>query len=481
WMRFRTDWAGTTVAKKAREAEAAARLRDIGTGAAESDYTTFLEEYADTASAGEARLRQAEAALKSIQTDDDARRVARAYPGAKGLERAIAPHFASFVTVSTEGGKPTATLDPEITLPGQELRVEWAGRTSKEAVPWDLVALRHLEAQGLPNVRARLLLPRGGGFPTCTLPDAEVGVRVRLGPLEAFVPHQAPCGGKSPGFVSVRDGRVVGLALGPGTGLRLAGADGPRHVLWGEATRVPLLGDLGEDVIPQGEALSQQVGTAYLQTPLSGGLPWYGAEAPPPSAQPLPTGAEGTMPKGTSTSALPSGDLQIEVAGSAPRTVANGTVRVMSPLYQELTGLHDGHGSLGTPAITPFPAGFWPEGSAAVEVEPDRREAVVLALKRFGVAFGRGWQVQMDADDELEIALEGRLGDRQVRGLLDHRPKADSWRLYLVEAPAERDAPIVFRHAGATHFAWVGTLEGRPAMEALRTDPRGLTHTWIRP
>lgn len=480
WVRFQNDWAGTSSEKRAREGEAAVRLRGLGSEASETEYATFLSSYADTASAAAAELLKVQAAVRSIDDVASAKRVATDHPTAPGLIEAVAPYFDAFVTVQP-GPTPTAQITPPLTVPGHQPLVTWAGRVDDTVMPWDEIVLAHLGEEGLPASRARLLQAAGRPFPPCSLPGAEVGVRVQLGSLETFVPQEVACGGQQPGFISVRDGRIVGLSIASDHAVRFAGADGGRGVRWGtgeEAVVVPLLGGPGQDVIPLGSVIGEQIGGVYLVHPVSGGLPWYVVDGPPPTAQPLPLGKVGApLPEGVEQTIDPDG--AVLTVGGKRRVLPAGAVRPLSPMYQELTGLHDGHDALGRVGRTPFEEGFWPEGAEALPLEVERQAVVEKALAPYGVRLTKGWQVQLASDPALEVPFEGVLGTTRVRGIIDPKERSEKIRLFVVVAPDDRTPPQVFRHAGRTHVGWLGEREGRPALQVMTMTERGLEHTWL--
>lgn len=485
WARYQADWKGTSMESVGRAGEAATRLRDLGDEATETEYRAFLTTYEATPSAKRATVLLGEAALRSIRTAEDAKRVARTYPAVDGLEAALVPWFDAFVTVDVEDGRPVAKLDPPLSLPGRTLVAEWAGQQADTPVPWDVVALRHLEAHGLSSAVARVLLGEPeASFPPCSLPDAKVGVRVRYGSLSAFVPRDVSCGGGTPAFVSVRGERIAGLSLRAGRAMAFAGP-GDAQVEWvgdRDVVGVPVLGDVGPDVIPLGSVVGQQVGPGHLVHPLAGGLPWYVLEGPPPTAQPLPKGVA-VSPDVGRVQVLASLGRRVQVAGVPDdlRELPNGDVRMLSPLYQELTGLHAGNPAFARRSAAVFRPGFWPEGSAPPVLEGTERDAVKTELARFGVQLRRAWAVQLHADEGVEIPFEGTWSGKAVRGVLDPRESGDGHRLFVIEAPDRRDSPTVFRHDARTHFGWIGTRGARPAMEVFRFEPAGLTHHLLTP
>lgn len=480
WVRFRDAWAGTTSAELARRNEARVRLAALGPEALEIAYTAFLEDYPDTPASAEATDLRAKAAVRGIDDLDEARRVARTYPGTEGLLEAIRPWFAGFLTATVDGDGIVVTLEPEIPIEGSTPQATFAARTDDVVQPWDDAALAHLQRHGLSEDQARLLLPGGGSYPPCSLPDLTLGAQVVHGPLEAFVPLTVDCGGDSPGFVSLRDGRVVGLALAPGPGIRLAGADGSAVLLHGrDASRaeVPLLGEVREEAIPLGTVVGRQVGPGWMLHPLAGGLPWYVLAGPPPSAQPIPVGhGSGPLPPGVSLVADSTG-VRVEKAGSPSflRTLPAGTVRALSPLYQELSSLHDERKVFDRQTLAELPAEGLPEGEEAPEVDEERRATVTDFLGRFGITPRALWSVPLRGDVAPEVAFAGTLAGTPVFGIVDPRRRLEAWRLFVVRGTTD-GVPRVLEHGGHSLVAFPS--DGLRLI--LRDEPRGLTLTRVR-
>lgn len=482
WVRFRDAWKGTHVAEEARHREAAVRLRTLGEEALEAAYADFVEDYPDTPASLTASTLQARAAVRGIDSAEEALRVARAYPDADGLVPALKPWFDAFLHARVVDGQPGVTLDPPLPF-DESPRTSWAARVDAEILDWDDAAVIHLQNYGLTDVQAGLLLPGGGDYPPCSVEDLELGTRVVLGPLQGFAPLRVPCGGERAGFLSLREGRVVGLAVAPGDGIRLAGADGDRWLVHGsgaERAEIPLIGAIGREAIPLGTVIGRQVGPAWLLHPLAGGLPWYVLAGPPPSAQGLPDGAtSATLPSGTTATALPDGAIRLVQTGSATftRTLPAGTVRPLSPLYQELTRLHDDNPVFEREELRPVPAEGLPAGEPADALADDVRTELGEVLAAFGVEVTGAWQAPLRGDAVPEAVFSGTLAGRPVFGMVDPRRRHDAWQVFLLQTATPLGPPRRVDHDGRT-LLWFPAPDG--TRQVLRMEPEGLAVHRVR-
>ncbi len=505
WVRFQTDWAGTPKAEAAFDMEARVHLRDIGDEAEELVYAGFLKKYGETTAAPEARALQAKAAMREVDSAEDAKKVAREYPDAEGLATIVKPYFDAFVVVDVdpETHRIDARLEPEVRLPGSVLTVEWGVRRDTGIQPWVGAAVGHLDELNVPRATSVALArkpasdaPEGEPppvkYPPCTLPDVDVGVHVKYGAIEAFVPTSVDCGGEDPAFAAVRDGQLVGLTLVPGIDYRFA-TDRDAAIEWvrGDSrVRIPLLGTAKNEVKAVGPVLGQAVGRVFLVTPLAGGLPWYVLAGPPDSAVSLPRDPVSLpLPEDVRVTSASSGDSIVEKSDATQwtRTLPPGSVRVWSPLLQELTGLHSGH-----PAFKRVEAGDLPSGAESilqasgqdpVVLEADRQLEIEQELGDFRIQLDRAWQLQLGADPKLEIVFEGRADGRPVKGVVDPKEGSAAIRVFIFDERTDEAAGegvasggevVVFRHEGRTWFGW----KGKTHLEALHYDGRGLLRSW---
>ncbi|MEZ4323314.1 MAG: hypothetical protein R3F61_37970 [Myxococcota bacterium] len=481
WVRFQADWEGTPKVAAAFDMEAKARLRDIGDEAAEATYAGFLKKYGDTTSAVAARVKQAAVAMKSVQSADDAKRVARTYPEAVGLVEVVRTYFDAFVKLEFDGYEVTAKLEPEVRLPGALLTAEWGVARPNGFQPWTGAAVGHLDELRVPRPtteKLALMEPGKLAYPPCDLPGEKLGVLVKYGELEAFVPQSRPCGGKDPAFVSVRDGGMVGLTLKAGVDYRFA-TPTDAYVQWAGDSRVniPLLGTAEPRIFAVGPVLGQKVGRTWLLYPIAGGLPWYVLQGPPDDALELPPDPVSVpVPGDVRITATEDGDMRIERgdATSWTRSLPSGSVRVWSPLFQELSGLHDGH-----PAFRRVTAdtltGEVPEGGAPVALSEERMLEIEQELGDFRIQLDRAWQLQLEPDPKLEIVFEGKANGRRVKGVVDPREGSAAIQVFVFENKAASTEDVrVFRHQSRTWFGW----SAADHVEALHYDGRGLVRSW---
>jgi hypothetical protein len=497
WVRFQSDWAGTPKAEAAFDMEARAHLREIGEDADELAYAGFFKKYGETTAAPQARALQARAAIRGVESAEDARRVAREYPDADNLAAVVKPWFDAFlkVEVDPDSHRIDVKMEPEVRLPGAVMSFEWGVRRDAGIQPWVGAAVGHLDELNVPRATSVALarepaedaedgVPPPVKYPPCALPDLEVGVHVKYGTIEAFVPRSVDCGGADPAFVSVRDGQLVGLTLVPGIDYRFA-TDRDAAIEWvrGDSRiRIPLLGAAKPEVKSVGPVLGQAVGRVFLVTPLAGGMPWYVLAGPPDSAVTLPPDPVSLpLPDDVRVTAASSGDFRIEKGDASQwtRTLPTGSVRVWSPLLQELTGLHDGHPAFKRVESGDLPSGAGPivDGSAQqpVVLESDRQLEVEQELGDFRIQLDRAWQLQLGPDPKLEIVFEGRADGRPVKGVLDPKEGSAAIRVFLFDDAVDGDDEVVvFRHEGRTWFGWKTATH----IESLHYDGRGLLRSW---
>ncbi|MCB9674096.1 MAG: hypothetical protein H6737_03215 [Alphaproteobacteria bacterium] len=483
WVRFQTDWVGTQKSKAAFEMEAKARLRDIGDEGSETEYAGFLKKYGETSAAVDARKAMARVALKSVETADQAKHVARTYPDAEGLVDIVRRYFDAFVALEIDGDRISAKLDPEVRLPGALLTAQWGVRRANGVQPWVGAAVGHLDELKIPRATTEGLARKEEGklpYPPCDLPGEELGVWVKYGDLEAFLPQSRPCGGKDPAFVAVRDGAMVGLTLRAGVDYRF-GTPADAYVQWVDGdsrVNVPLLGEAEPRVFSVGPVLGQKVGRLYLLHPLAGGLPWYVVQGPPDTALELPGDpASVVVPADVRITSTTNGDTLIERgdAKTWSRTLPAGSVRVWSPLFQELTGLSDQNPAFRRVTADTLPAGFQVEGSAPVVLEKNWQLELEQELGDFRIQIEKAWQLQLEADPKLEVVFEGLANGKRVKGVIDPREGSAAIQVFVFEdvTPGAEEA-VLFRHQSRTWFGWkTGTH-----LEALHFDGRGLVRSW---
>ena len=473
WVRFRTDWAGTKREPMAHERAAEAKLAALGETGTEADYTAFLTEFGATRFATTAKDLQARAAFREVSTVEGAIRLAQTYPTNPGLELAIQPWFQAFVKVETDGDDISVRLEPELPIPGASLSAGWAGRFGGDPIPLDEAVVKHLGELGVPKALVQQYgdPKRTVHYPPCTAPGMELGVHVTYGSLSTFHPVERACGGTDPGFLSEEGDRIVGLTLAPGVDYRFGVADAA-VIEWVSndlRTSIPLLGERQDEIVMVGPVLGQQVGALWLLHPIAGGMPWYVAEAPPPSVKPIPgTLVSLPLPEGVTLVGTATGDTRLEKAGQPAwtRSLPPGKVRVMSPWLTEITGLHDGNPALGRPQLDPLPADFVPDWRPLPDVAD--RDEVRKALLGFGVTLTRAWSVELESDGQTEVLFEGRFKGSAVKGVLDRRGSG-SYRLFVFYSPRTSD-PLVFSHQGHT---WIG-FRSDAGLETLCVEPRGL-------
>jgi hypothetical protein len=466
WVKFQQDWAGTRRGAVGREMEATVRLNELGDEASEADYSTWLDSYATTGVATRARELQARAAIGSVRTLDDARRVAREYPDAAGLEAMLVPWFEAFVHLKVDGERVDVRLEPEVDLPGSALRVEWAGRLDGKVLGWDGTVLRQFDAEGVPRELSTRLARGGDGlwFPPCSLPGVELGIRVTYGTLVAFFPRERPCGNAPPVYVSEQGGVMVALSPWPRARVSfpVAGDTAAEHQADGVHTRVVVLGEPTADVWIDGEQVLQAMKTSaegariWLARPLAGGLPWYTSAPPGESAFALPPRAVGA----------PVVDGQ-----GLDRELPPGRVLRWSPLLQELLGLNASNPALKA-SPTPAPAERTvAAGEPAPPLIAEDLSRLGQELAAFGIEPVEAWRVALTPDLGLEVVFRGSVQGAPVKGVFD--PLADGGTRVAVwfdDLPGGR--AVRPRADSGVGFGW--TAAGGRSTESLRVDGRGL-------
>lgn len=472
WAAFTVAWKGTARAVEAHENAASAKLSVIGEKAASSTYAAFLEEFGDTQAAPRAKALMSRAALRGIDSLDEARKAAVDFSGDPALGPALQPWFDQFVNVQVRGDAIEASLEPKFELPDAELKAAWAGRIGDTVLPLDKAAARHLGDLGVPEGHIRQYAKKDEvPYPPCTVHDLEIGVQVTLSPLTAFVPQNRPCGGNSPTFVAEEAGRLTGLTLEGGHSIRFGNGTSPTLEWVGDddtRTAIPLLGDRKPSVIKVGTLLGQQVGALWLLHPIAGGMPFYVNEEPPPNAKPLPdTLVSVPVPSDVQLIGTAVGDTRLEKPGDPKwtRSLPAGKVRVMSPWLAEILGLHDKNKAMGRKHLDPLPRGFTPNWKPLPDVV--EREKIRVALEGFGIALDRAWTVALQSDGKSEVVFEGRFKNDTVRGVLD--PRRGGWRLFVYHADPAGD-PLTFERQGRTWVAF-RTPKG---LETLCYEERGL-------
>ena len=282
--------------------------------------------------------------------------------------------------------------------------------------------------------------------------------------------------GTSPGWMSIADDRVVGLSLHEGITHRF-GRPEDKNVTWsvqGNRAEIPLLGEPGADILAVGSVLGQQVGAFWLLQPLSGALPWYVVDSPPPSARALPVDAEGrTAAPETVVSSAPADDRMVR-GPWGQRTLPDGEIRQLSPWWAEITGMHSGHSAFRRASSQPLKSAIPKDGKPMDLLDGADRRRVRDTLATFGIRLVRAWSVQVSPDRADEIVYEGRLGSLVVRGVVDRREAGSGVRLFVYRAGGGT-SPLRFEHDGRTWVGWTGDAKG---MEALHVDGRGLIRSW---
>ncbi len=505
WIRFQQVWEGTSWAAAARDNEAAAALRDLGTEAEEHEYVSFMREYADTKYALAAKQMVADAAIRGVKNGKEAVRVAQLYPNHKNTPLLVEKFLPAFLKMEMDGLDVKVHLEPDIPLPGPPPTGRWAARTGEDAyMKWADAAETHLKDLGISPTFIEAARERG--YPPCQVPgvDWELGILVEVGQGRAFFPNQGlpACRGRQwPALEVIRDNRLAALSVDPGTVLTFPTNPAQGWFSWGpeeDDTRIWTSGAAGDPIVVN-DVIGQPLGNLFLITPLAGGMPYYVNQGPPPTAIRLPIEARSAaLPSGWQL-ANDSGPIEpgttspspIQVTGGplagAPWTLPPGEVRVISPLVQQIVGLtrdHEAFTRTRKPRLPLLTGDTGPMGAAPVqftELTMNAAQAVGRQINGLGipVKIWKAWEGRLGGTSgSKEVVFDGEIAGVPIKGVLDPLENASGFRAYLWlrDARAQQGPEDVFgfAHNGATYFVWKGTGANGDYHESIHFEDIGL-------
>lgn len=534
WSEFRAKWQGTSWDERAKEKAATAALRDLPDQAREADIKLLADRYADTSSAPAFLAAVADAAVRDARDGDDALRVVETWPEHPGIPGLVERFPAQFLRVQVKGREVKVSTEPAIALTGAlEPKVRWVVRDATGAKDdWDTAAGAWLAEWGVPlTVTAARPVPTDGApsLPLCSVPGLSSGtgpgveVAVGEGRLLHPLPWGKGCGPDDwPAFLSLTDGKLRGVSLRPGHFVDLtseADASGRKNIrgYLGQPAGVPQLHD---------GVVLEQLGPAWIASPVNGGMPW--ATARPPSARSLP------VTEGLKSAPTPAGwtiksvNGEVQATGTAlakmPPAMRTWTfpgteARVVPHLVRGTFGLMVGNASGPVPAAPVLgPKAGWkrtPEGSMLREppaggdiagIRQVQGDAIETAL---GVAAGVGlsrdrvealdaWAVDVDGDRIAETIIRAKVDGKGAIVVVDplegkEAYTADKARVFAFAEPmvlADRrvaDLPFAFRKGRFVYMAWgasevLGATKRRHTLVVVRSDGAGiLSESWELP
>lgn len=503
WIEFQQVWRGTSYATTARDNEAAAALRDLGNDAQEHEYATFMRMYKDTKFALAAKAMLKDSAIRSVQTGEEAVRVAKMYPDHKDTPLLVEKFLPYFLKMEMNGLDVKVTIDPPIPIAGPAPTGRWAVKTGEESyMAWADSAETHLKDIGVGQ--AFIQAAKKDGYPPCQIPGAdwELGVLVEVGSGKAFFPNRGvpECTRRAwPAFVVYDNGRMSALSLGPSNTVRFPTDPAKGSFDWGagdDLTKVWTPGAAGDPLLVN-EYIGQPVGNLYLLTPLSGGMPHYVNIPPPAGAMAVPVEAR--------TSALParwelvsggapfqpgqtaSGEIDVSAGALAgtPWKLPAGQIRVMSPLVQQLTGLNQHNDALKKsrkPRMPPIAGSTGPMGATPItltQLDQGTATAVERQLNGAGVPvrIWRAWDARVSGTSGgKDTVFDGEVAGTPVKGVMD--PTGGGFRVWIWERDARsQQGPedvLSFILDGATYFVWKGKGDKGEYSEAIHMDETGL-------
>ena len=534
WSDFRAKWQGTSWDGRAKEKAGAAALRDLPERASEGDIQLLAARYANTSSGPALATAVADAAVRDARNGEDALRVVEKWPEHPGVPGMVERFPAQFLRVSVKGRKVDVSTEPVIALTGPLApKVRWVLRDASGAKQdWDAAAGDWLEEWGVPRtVTAARPVPTDGApsLPLCSVPGLSSGVgpgvevAVGKGALLHPLPWGKGCGPSDwPAFLSLEDGKLRGLSLRPGHFVDLTSeAD--------SSGRQNIRGYLGQPAgIPQlhSGVVLQQLGPAWIASPVNGGMPW--ATAKPPSARSLPVTEalkSAPTPSGWTIKSV-NGEMQATGTALAKMPPAMRTwtfpgteARIVPQLVRGTFGLMVVNASGPRPAAPVLgPDAGWnrtPEGSMLREppaggdiagIRQVTGDAIETAL---GVAAGVGlsrdriealdaWAVDVDGDRIAETIIRAKLDGQGAIIVVDplegkEAYTADKARVFAFAEPmvlANRrvaELPFAFRKGKFVYMAWgasevLGATKRRHTLVVVRTDGAGiLSESWEMP
>jgi len=534
WSDFRAKWQGTTWDLRAKEKGAAAAFRDLDKQSTEADIKMLADRYASTSIAPSLLAAVADAAVRDATDGADALRIVETWPNHEGVPGLVERFPKQFLRVAVKGREVKVTTEPPIALSGALTpKVRWVVRDAAGAQQdWDVAAGGWLAEWGVPaTVTAARPVPTDGApsLPLCSVPGLPSGVgpgvEVSVGGGRLLHPLSwgKGCGPADwPAFLSLTDGDLRGISLRPGHFVDLTSeAD--------KSGRKNIRGHLGQPAgIPQlhNGVVLEQLGPAWIASPVNGGMPW--ATAMPPSARSLPltdTLKSAPTPAGWSIKSV-NGEMQATgtaLAKMPPQmrtwTFPGTEARIVPQMVRGTFGLMVGNASGPTPSAPILgPAAGWkrtPEGSMLREppvgaviagIRQVQGDAIETAL---GVAAGVGlsrdrivpldaWAVDVDGDRIAETIIRAKIDGKGGIIVVDplegkEAYTADKARVFAFSEPmvlADRrtaDLPFAFRKGKFVYMAWgasevLGATQRRHTLVVVRSDGAGvLSESWELP
>lgn len=505
WIEFQQVWEGTSYAAAARDNEAAAALRDLGTEAEEHEYVSFIREYRDTKYALAAKQMVSDAAIRGVKTGKEAVRVAQLYPNHKNTPLLVEKFLSAFLKMEMDGLDVVVSLEPDIPIPGPPPTGRWAAKHGEEAyLKWEDAAETHLKDISVsPNFIDRA---KKDGLPPCQVHEAswELGILVEVGQGKAFFPNRGlpECRTRPwPAFTVLDNNRLAALSLDPATVLTFPTDATKGWFAWGsedDKTKIWTSGAAGDPILVNG-VIGQPVGNLFLLTPLAGGMPWYVSQGPPPTAMPIPIEAMTTpLPGGwelkNANGAFSPGNRSVspvQVEGGAlagtPWKLPPGEVRIMSPLVQQITGLTRNNEALGRtrkPRLPALTGSTGPMGASPVtftELTMDAAQAVGRQMNGQGlpVKVWKAWEGRLGGTSgSKEVIFDGEIAGTPVKGVLDPMENSSGFRAFLwhrdERAQKGPEEVFGFTHDGAVYFVWQGKGPGGDYHESVHFEDIGL-------
>ena len=488
WQEYQNQWVGTDWAKKGFEREGLVALRAIPESSPEEAYLEIVEQFSGYKVAEKALLQAGSAAIRDVESNGEARRVASIYGEHEEIMVLVNRYPEEFISVTVDGDN--VMVRPKIQI-GSLIRIDphfWAFKEDDEVKRWDEAVKTHLEDAGIEPVAImrKIQNHEGSGpvFPLCPIPGtsetATVGVAVPVEENFVFEPiaWDPKCAESQEAIAVYSRKQLQYFSFSEDQSINLGLKKGGRKNFTSYVRRT------GDAVLFDG-SIYVPVGKSFVRYPLAGSQPWLTDKPPGGLRYKLDTTLRGTgVPKGWGVQGV-SGGIQIKNSASEDWIVPSGELRFFSPLVLDLLGMSGFERSTqGVPevewqvdasGVSTAPVGSVPIDVRKLteeEIKSNRYHIGGAGLDPYQLNVVDGFAADLDDDRKDEEIIRAIYKDEEVVLILDTDEKFGNRTFiystdHAIHGKMVAAAPFALKVEDQILFAWSGVEDKQGYLEII--------------
>ena len=488
WQEYQNQWVGTDWAKKGFEREGLVALRTLPDTSPEEAYLEIVEQFSGYKVAEKALLKAGAAAIRDVQSNGEARRVASIYGEHEDIMDLVKRYPEEFVSVSIDGD--SVKVKPKIQI-GQLIQIEphfWAFKEDEQIKKWDDVVKEHLEDAGIEPVAIMRQIQnhQGGGavFPLCQIPgmtdNAMVGVAVPVEGNYVFesVGWDPKCENTQSAVAVYSRKQLQYFSYADEYSIDLGLKKGGRKNFTSFVRRTG-------DAILFDNSIYVPVGKSFVRYPLTGAQPWLTDKPPGGLRYKLDTTLRGTgIPKGWGIQGVSEG-IEIKTPNAEYWVVPSGELRFFSPLVLDLLGMNGFERSsqslpevewqVDASGVFRAPIGAVPIDVRKLteqEIKANRNHIGGAGLDPYQLNVVDGFAVDLDNDRTNEKVIRAIYNEQEMVLVLDSDEKQGNRTFiystnHAIHGKMAASEPFAIKVEEQILFAWSGIEDKRAYLEIV--------------